>query len=60
MFDHVCSECGQRQLIFANRVRSVVNTDEGIRVTHICWCGAPQTWLTGTAATARGRATVAA
>ncbi len=59
MFDHVCTACGQRQLVFASRVRSVVNTDAGIQVTHICWCGAQQTWLTGKAATARSDAALA-
>jgi hypothetical protein len=56
VFDHVCSACGKRQLVFASRVRSIVNTAAGIQVTHICWCGAPQTWLTGKAATKRSDA----
>ena len=60
MFDHECSACGKRQLIFASQVTSVTNTDEGIVVTHTCWCGADQTWLTGRKARRATSAAVAA
>ena len=32
MFDHHCTACDQRQLIFPSQVTSVVNTDHGIVV----------------------------
>jgi hypothetical protein len=60
MFDHVCSSCGKRQLIFPSQVTSLVNTDHGIEVTHTCWCGAEQAWLTGRAAATQGSVEVAA
>ena len=25
----------------------VTNTDHGILVSYVCWCGSEQTWLTG-------------
>jgi hypothetical protein len=50
MFDHLCTECGKRQLIFTSQVTSLVNTDNGIIVAFECWCGAEQTMLTGRAA----------
>ena len=60
MFDHKCTQCGKRQLIFPGQVTSLVNTDEGIVVTHTCWCGAEQTWVTGKAVGARDHAVLAA
>jgi hypothetical protein len=50
MFDHLCTACGKRQLIFPSQVTSLVNTDHGIIVAFECWCGAEQTMLTGNAA----------
>jgi hypothetical protein len=50
MFDHHCSVCDKRQLIFPSQVTSLVNTDHGIVVTFDCWCGAEQTMVTGLAA----------
>jgi hypothetical protein len=50
MFDHHCTACAKRQLIFPSQVTSLVNTEDGIRVTFTCWCGAEQTLLTGRAA----------
>jgi hypothetical protein len=47
MFDHHCSACDKRQLIFPTQVTSVTNTDAGIVVAFTCWCGADQTWVTG-------------
>jgi hypothetical protein len=49
MFDHVCTSCSKRQLIFPSQVTSIVNTQAGIEVAYTCWCGAAQTWLTGAA-----------
>jgi hypothetical protein len=50
MFDHHCTECGKRQLIFPSQVTSLMNTDHGILVAFTCWCGAAQTMVTGSAA----------
>jgi len=47
MFDHECTACGKRQLIFPSQVASVANTPDGIVVSFTCWCGADQTWVTG-------------
>ena len=60
MFDHFCTECGKRQLVFPSQVTSLVNTDAGIVVTHTCWCGAEQTWATGKAVTERAGVSLAA
>jgi hypothetical protein len=50
VFDHVCSSCQRRQLIFPSQVTAVDNTSVGIVVSYTCWCGAPGRWLTGRAA----------
>ena len=47
MFDHKCTACGKRQLIFPTQVASMTNTADGIVVAFTCWCGADQTWVTG-------------
>jgi hypothetical protein len=47
MFDHDCTACGKRQLIFTHQVTSMTNTAHGIVVAFTCWCGADQTWVTG-------------
>lgn len=60
MFDHNCTACGKRQLVFPSQVVSVVNTAAGIVVTHTCWCGAEQTWVTGKAVAERRGVTLAA
>jgi hypothetical protein len=60
MFDHECSACGKRQLIFPTQVTSVTNTDDGIVVAFTCWCGAEQTWVTGRRAATRDRVLTAA
>ena len=43
MFDHTCTECERRVLIFPSQVTSLVNTDHAIIVAFTCWCGAEQT-----------------
>ena len=53
MFDHQCTACEKRQLIFPSQVTSMVNTDAGIVVAFTCWCGESQTLLTGRRATTR-------
>ena len=52
MFDHHCTSCDKRQLIFPSQVTSLVNTDHGIIVAFTCWCGAEQTLATGRQAAA--------
>jgi len=47
MFDHQCTACEKRQLIFPSQVTSMVNTDAGIVVAFTCWCGADQAIVTG-------------
>ena len=47
MFDHHCTACDKRQLIFPSQVTSLVNTEHGIIMAFECWCGAEQTLLTG-------------
>lgn len=54
MFAHHCSHCQQRQLIFPSQITGVENTERGILVDYVCWCGAPQSYLTGRRATERG------
>ena len=49
MFDHQCTACDKRQLIFPSQVTAMVNTDAGIVVAFTCWCGADQTLVTGRA-----------
>jgi hypothetical protein len=56
VFAHHCSHCQQRQLIFPNRITGIHNTDRGIVVDFLCWCGAPQAFVTGRA-TERGATT---
>lgn len=52
MFDHDCTACAKRQLIFPSQISGLANTHHGIVVTFTCWCGAEQTMLTGRAAQA--------
>jgi hypothetical protein len=47
MFDHHCTSCDKRQLIFPSQVASLTNTADGIVVRFSCWCGAEQTMTTG-------------
>jgi hypothetical protein len=47
MFDHHCTACAQRQLIFPSQITGVANTDHGIVVSFTCACGAGQTMVTG-------------
>ena len=59
MFDHHCTACDRRQLIFPSQVTRLDNTDQGIVVDFLCWCGSGQTLTTGRGAR-RERATQAA
>ena len=49
MFDHYCTACDKRQLIFPSQVTSLTNTDQGIVLAFTCWCGTEQTTTTGLA-----------
>ncbi|MGB0102526.1 MAG: hypothetical protein WBP61_19770 [Nocardioides sp.] len=60
MFDHYCTACAKRQLIFPSQVTGMANLDHGIVVAFTCWCGADQTMLTGAKATSREAAALAA
>jgi hypothetical protein len=51
VFARHCSACARRQLIFPSQTTGVVNTEHGIELHYRCWCGAPQVFLTGNAAT---------
>ena len=53
VFDHHCTACDRRQLIFPSQVTSLDNTERGIVVAFTCWCGADQTLRTGKAANGR-------
>jgi len=50
VFDHHCTACERRQLIFSSQVTSLGNTDHGIVVEFVCWCGSEQALLTGNGA----------
>jgi len=60
MFDHNCTDCGKRQLIFPSQITAMNNTGHGIVVEFRCWCGADQTMVSGRAATERPAAHLAA
>jgi hypothetical protein len=60
MFDHQCTACDKRQLIFPSQVTAMVNTDAGIVVTLTCWCGADQTLVTGKKAVSTSKVALAA
>jgi hypothetical protein len=53
VFDHHCTACDRRQLIFPSQVSRLDNTDHGIVVDFVCWCGSEQTLTTGRAADRR-------
>ncbi|MBA2955454.1 hypothetical protein GON03_14040 [Nocardioides sp. MAH-18] len=60
MFDHTCTACEKRQLIFPSQVTDMANTDHGIKVSFTCWCGAEQSVLTGKRAVSASKVTLAA
>ena len=60
MFDHKCTVCEKRQLIFPSQVTGMANTDRGIVVSFTCWCGAEQTVVTGKQAVSTSKVTLAA
>ena len=60
MFDHTCTACEKRQLIFPSQITNLVNTDRGIVTTFTCWCGAEQTMVTGTKSVSTSKVTLAA
>jgi hypothetical protein len=60
MFDHNCTACAKRQLIFPSQITDMVTTGAGIAVRFTCWCGAEQTMLTGKASTTASKVVLAA
>jgi hypothetical protein len=60
MFDHLCTTCEKRQLIFPSQVTGMVNTDQGIVVSFTCWCGAEQALLTDKKSVSTSKVTLAA
>lgn len=60
MFDHHCTSCERRELIFPDQIVAMANTDHGIVVAFTCWCGADQTMTTGRAAAQAPEVTLAA
>ncbi len=47
MFVHHCSSCDRRQLVLPGQIAAIDNTERGIVAHFACWCGAPQSLLTG-------------
>jgi hypothetical protein len=60
MFTHHCTSCDKRQLIFFSQVTALAETDRGTAVAFTCWCGEPQTWLSGSALAEAAPQTIAA
>jgi hypothetical protein len=60
MFDHLCTACAKRQLIFPSQITGMANTDHGIVVSFTCWCGADQVLVTGRNAPTTSAVTLAA
>jgi hypothetical protein len=60
MFDHHCTACDKRQLIFPSQITAMTNTEQGIVVSFTCWCGDAQTMTTGRAAARSTKVTLAA
>ena len=60
MFDHHCTACAKRQLIFPSQVTGMDTTAAGILVRFTCWCGADQTMVTGKPSTTTSKVVLAA
>ena len=60
MFDHKCTACAKRQLIFPSQVTAMNSSAAGILIRFTCWCGAEQTMVSGKAATTAAKVTLAA
>jgi hypothetical protein len=60
MFDHKCTACEKRQLIFPSMVTAMTNTDHGIVVAFTCWCGADQSMVTGKKSVSTSKVALAA
>jgi hypothetical protein len=60
MFDHKCTACAKRQLIFPSQVTGMDSTAVGILVRFTCWCGAAQTMVTGNASATTPKVVLAA
>ena len=44
MIQGECPKCGKRELVFADQIRSLRQTDDGFDVRYACSCGATVTW----------------
>ena len=60
MFDHKCTACAKRQLIFPSQITDMATTGAGIVVRFTCWCGAEQSMLTGKSSTTASKVVLAA
>jgi hypothetical protein len=58
MFDLYCNACHKQQLLGAERVRHLVNDDQGIAVILQCYCGELAAVRTGVSAEARRQETL--
>lgn len=47
MFDADCAGCGSRVLLTTTRITALQNTDHGIVVEFVCWCGTGGRLVTG-------------
>ena len=47
MFQHHCTACGDRGLVFPSQITALDNTAAGIVVSYTCWCGSAQQVLSG-------------
>jgi hypothetical protein len=56
VFEHHCTACDMRRVVFNSQITRLVNTDHGIEMSFECWCGAEQTLLTGRKAEATAAA----
>jgi hypothetical protein len=55
MFDLYCDACHKQQLLGAERVRHLINDDQGIAVILQCYCGELAAVRTGVSADERRR-----
>jgi hypothetical protein len=60
MFDLYCETCQKQQLLGAERVRHLINDEQGIAVILQCYCGELAAVRTGVSAEERRRETVSA
>jgi hypothetical protein len=44
MFANVCTQCGNRELVFSDQIRGLRQTAHGFDVRYECSCGSTATW----------------